>query len=181
MTLVFLYGPPAAGKLTVARELAALTGFRVFHNHLTNDLAKEIFPVRNDDFGNLVVRLRLDVFEAAARAGVSLISTFVYAAGPKDDAFVETIVGIVREHGGEVAYVQLLPSREVLRERVDAPSRAAHAKIRDWPLLESLLDANDLTTPLPNGLTLDNSSLSPEEAAARIASWLQMPRKPKSS
>jgi hypothetical protein len=35
MDLVFLYGPPAAGKFTVGRELAAITGFGLFHNHLT--------------------------------------------------------------------------------------------------------------------------------------------------
>ncbi len=173
MTLVFLYGPPAAGKLTVAQELAEITGFRVFHNHLTNDLAQEIFPVRNADFGDLVARLRLDVFEAAARADVSLISTFVYAAGPQDDAFVATIVEIVHRYGGDVAYVQLLPSRAALRERVDAPSRAAYAKIKDWELLESLLDGNDLTTPLPGSLAIDNSELAPFDAAVCIATWLR--------
>jgi len=35
MKLVFIYGPPAVGKLTVANALAKVTGFKVFHNHLT--------------------------------------------------------------------------------------------------------------------------------------------------
>ena len=43
MKLVFLYGPPAVGKFTVAKELAALTGFKLFHNHLTVDVATSIF------------------------------------------------------------------------------------------------------------------------------------------
>ena len=38
MTLVFIYGPPGVGKLTTARALAELTGFRVFHDHLTVNL-----------------------------------------------------------------------------------------------------------------------------------------------
>lgn len=37
MKLLFIYGPPASGKLTVAREPAALTGYRLFHNHLVVD------------------------------------------------------------------------------------------------------------------------------------------------
>jgi replication-associated recombination protein RarA len=32
--LVYLYGPPACGKLTVAGQLAELSGCRFFHNHL---------------------------------------------------------------------------------------------------------------------------------------------------
>lgn len=171
MTLVFLYGPPAAGKLTVARELARLTGFRVFHNHLTNDLAHEIFPERDADFGDLVARLRLDVFEAAAHAGVSMISTFVYAH-PQDDAFLAAATEPCLRHGGRVAYVQLLPTREALRARVDAPSRAEYRKLKNWTTLEGLLDGHDLTTPIPGSLTLDNTDLTPEQAATRIVGWL---------
>jgi predicted kinase len=41
--LLLLYGRPAVGKLTVAREVAALTGGRLFHNHLTVNLALSVF------------------------------------------------------------------------------------------------------------------------------------------
>ena len=40
MKLIFLHGLPGVGKLTVAREFAKLTGFKVFHNHLAVDLAE---------------------------------------------------------------------------------------------------------------------------------------------
>lgn len=43
MQLIFIYGPPAVGKLSVANALAKLTGYRVFHNHLTIDLVRSIF------------------------------------------------------------------------------------------------------------------------------------------
>ena len=33
--LVFLYGPPAVGKLTVARAIAAREPFKILHNRLT--------------------------------------------------------------------------------------------------------------------------------------------------
>ena len=35
MKLIIIHGPPAAGKLTTANEIAAATGFKVFHNHLS--------------------------------------------------------------------------------------------------------------------------------------------------
>ena len=44
MKLILLYGPPAVGKLTIAKELARLTGFKLFHAHLTSDVVEAIFP-----------------------------------------------------------------------------------------------------------------------------------------
>jgi len=46
MRLVYLYGPPGVGKLTVARELVALTGLKLLHNHLTVNLVKMKLPSR---------------------------------------------------------------------------------------------------------------------------------------
>ena len=54
MILVFLYGPVASGKLTIARELAARTGFALFHNHLVVDAVMAVFPFGSESF----VRLR---------------------------------------------------------------------------------------------------------------------------
>jgi hypothetical protein len=43
MKLILLYGPLAAGKLTIAKEIARLTGFKVFHSHLSVNLVEAIF------------------------------------------------------------------------------------------------------------------------------------------
>jgi len=43
MNLVFLHGPPAAGKLTVGREFARVTNSKLFDNHISIDFAKNIF------------------------------------------------------------------------------------------------------------------------------------------
>jgi len=66
MKLVTLYGAPGVGKLTTARALAAQTGFRLFHNHLTFDLVKSLFEFPSPPFGRLAERIRLSAFEAAA-------------------------------------------------------------------------------------------------------------------
>ncbi len=41
---VLLYGPPAAGKLTVARCLEAQYGLKVLDNTLTVEMALRLFP-----------------------------------------------------------------------------------------------------------------------------------------
>src|SRR3982751_2439641 len=42
--IIFLYGRPGVGKLTVAEHLAAETGYRLLHNHAVVDLPASRFP-----------------------------------------------------------------------------------------------------------------------------------------
>ena len=56
MQFVVLYGRPAVGKLTVARELSALTGYAVFDNHLVVDVAL----ANQDNLGLYLLSQRLD-------------------------------------------------------------------------------------------------------------------------
>jgi hypothetical protein len=71
MKLILLYGPPAVGKLTIAKEIARLTGFKVFHAHLTVDLVASIFPRGTPAYLKLVWDIRFAVFAEAARRGVA--------------------------------------------------------------------------------------------------------------
>lgn len=48
--VIFLHGPPAAGKYTIGRELARLTGWPLFHNHLVVDLLLGLFPFGSSAF-----------------------------------------------------------------------------------------------------------------------------------
>src|SRR3712207_8152880 len=50
MEMVFVHGPAASGKLTVARELGLLTGLPVFHNHLVVDVLLEVFEFGSPEF-----------------------------------------------------------------------------------------------------------------------------------
>ena len=67
MNLVLLHGPAAAGKLTVARALAAHVGYPVFHNHLTVDLLTTVFPFGSQPFARLREAVWLAVLTEAAR------------------------------------------------------------------------------------------------------------------
>ena len=43
MKLVVIFGPHAVGKMTVGQALAAQTGLRLFHNHMTIDVVSDLF------------------------------------------------------------------------------------------------------------------------------------------
>jgi len=78
MKVIFLYGPPASGKLTIAKKLAEKTGISLFHNHLTFDLAEVLYEPFTQPFYDYCADFRLGVFGDAKLAHQDLIFTFFY-------------------------------------------------------------------------------------------------------
>lgn len=173
MKLIFLYGPVAAGKLTVAREIAALTGFALFHNHLVVDAVAAVFPFASEPFIRLREQFWLAVFHEAAAAGRSTIFTFAPERSVAPD-FPERVRGIVEAAGGSVAFVRLTIDKEEQERRLDAQSRAEFGKLRSLALLRELrqqLAECDALMPTP-AITVDTTTLPPQEAARSIAQGL---------
>jgi hypothetical protein len=166
--LVFLYGPPAVGKLTVARAIADRLPFKILHNHVTIDAVTEVLPFGSDAFWGVVGRFRRDLVAAAAKEDVDLIYTYVFAPG--DEGHVADIVSSYEKAGGAVSFVQLLASREVLLQRVLEESRTQHGKIIDAETLDHLLDEYDDFTAVaaPDSLTIDLVATSARDAADQI-------------
>ncbi|HEX6412333.1 MAG TPA: AAA family ATPase [Burkholderiales bacterium] len=178
MKLVTLYGPPGVGKLTTASALAELTGFKLFHNHLTFDLVRSLFDFPSAPFGKLAERIRLSAFEAAAEAGLSgVIFTLVYAA-PEDDAFMQKMIDAVERRGGELLFVRLQCDAATHEERVRAPERERYGKIVGARSLREAMARWNLSSRIPmrESLEIDNSSLSAEAVARRIADHFRLAR-----
>jgi len=163
--MVFLYGPPAVGKLTVANLFAERTGFKVLHNHLTIDAVLPIFDFGTPPFHRLIGMFRRELIATAADEGLDIVCTFVFAAGED-----EIVAGLVAPYEGRVTFVQLVASHEELRRRVVRPSRLAHGKIRDVEMLDAILDQYRCFEVIEQRetLTLDMDLLSPDEAVDRI-------------
>lgn len=178
MKVVFIYGPPAVGKLTVGRRLAKQTGFRLFHNHLAIDAVKPVFDFGTPPFWKLVSQLRKEVLDEAAKEGVNTIFTFVYAKG-EDDEYVKEIVRVVESHGGEVCFVRLHCTPKELDRRVANKSRKKIGKLTSRSALAELGSKFDLTSEVPfaRSLSLDTSKTSPEKVSAAIAKHFGLSKK----
>ena len=177
MQLIFIFGPAAAGKLTVGRALAGLTGMPLFHNHLVVDAVTAVFPFGSAPFARLREHFWMKTFEEAAVAGRSLIFTFTPEATVAAD-FPQRVEQLVARHGGEVLFIALEIGREAQERRLVDESRAAFGKLRDlglFPELRPQFEQCLAAMPAPR-LSLDVETLQPEESALAI-SRLMSPRR----
>ncbi|WP_292225938.1 AAA family ATPase [Brevundimonas sp.] len=173
MTLVFIYGPVASGKLTVAHELAKQTGLPLFHNHLVVDAVNAVFAFGTEPFIRLREAFWLQTFIEAAREGRSLIFTFAPEGTVAED-FPSRVQAAIAPFGGSVIYVSLTVSPEEQERRLIQPSRAAFGKLQSIDLLRQLrTDYNASLRIMPQAdLTIDTEACTPQLAAERIASHL---------
>jgi shikimate kinase len=170
MKLVFVYGPPASGKLTVATELAKLTGFKLFHNHVSIQFVQSIFEFGTKTFWRLTNKYRLEMIEEAAKEGVDTIFTFVYSKG-EDDRFVRRVLQKVRSNGGQACLVRLYCDRKELVRRVKASQRRRIGKVGTEKMLSDLFRRHDLDLEIPfdRSLSIDTTNRTPRGVAKLIA------------
>ena len=174
MQLIFLYGPVAAGKLTVARELAGRLGYALFHNHLIVDAVAAVFPFGSPAFVRLREQFWMETFLAAAADQRSLIFTFAPEPTVATD-FPKRVQDAVEAAGGSVVFVALTVPPEEQDRRLNAPSRSAFGKLTSLDLLHSLRAQFDVAMdamPAPL-LTIDTAQTGPAEAADAIVRALR--------
>jgi hypothetical protein len=170
MHLIFLYGLPGTGKLTIARELAEHTGYRLFHNHLTVDLLLSVFEFGSKPFVELRESIWLSVFEEAAASLPAMIFTF----NPENSvrqSFIQKTVETVTSRGGEVLFVEVVCDPVELERRMDTAERRNHKKLVSVELFRTLLAQGVFDSPkMPAPrLTLNSTQTSPRENAMEIA------------
>lgn len=174
MKLIFLHGLPGVGKLTVARELAQLTGFPVFHNHLVVDLAGAVFEFGSRPFVELREKVWLAVFSQAVAAGLDgLIFTFAYDRTVRG-GFVGDVIKIVEGEGGTVLFVGLKCSAEELERRIADPSRGRFGKLISVEQFRGLTEAGAFVDPgIPaGGLVVETTERPAADTALLIADSL---------
>ena len=180
-TLVWLFGPPAVGKMAVGLELSRITGIPLFHNHVSIEAVLTIFPYGTPPFNRLVGRFRDHVFQEAASSDLpGLIFTMMWAFDIESDRqFVEKQKAVFAAEGGRAVFVELQAPLETRIARNESALRlSAKPSKRDVLASRERLVAADSAYQLDSGgdfpfgeyLRIDNEDLSPGVAAERIAS-----------
>lgn len=174
-SLFLLVGPPAVGKLTLARELERCSGAIVVDNHLVNNAVfvpmgmhrrAGVELAQTDALRARVWDVVLDATEAAP-AQLSHVFTVWLLDHEEGAEHVERLRSLAERRGARFVPVWLTASREALRSRVNAPARAERHKLTDWQTLDGLLEMPMLPPPA-DALRLELSTAGPAEAARQI-------------
>jgi AAA domain len=174
LKLIFLHGLPGVGKLTVARELGKLTGYKVFHNHLAVDLVGSVFDFGSEPFVELRELVWRAVFIESVKENLAgLIFTFAFDRTVRQ-RFITDVVEILESGRGEVVFVELTCAAEELERRIAEPNRHSFGKLNSVTHFRELKDAGAFAGPriAETRLVVETTDLSAFEAASLIVKEL---------
>lgn len=179
MKLIVLYGPPAAGKLTIARELERLTSYPVVDMNLTLAVVTQLFPMGTSRYRELNRSIRWQLLESAAQDNLpGVILTHGYSH--HDNApFIEGLIDLMKRYNGQIYFVYVTCPIDELEKRIALPSRKQHVyKVNDIQTLRDLLSRRKFPQiPFVESLVIDTSIVSGQQAACKIVEKLGVEKK----
>jgi hypothetical protein len=185
MTNLFIYlvGFAGTGKLTIAQALARLFDAKVVDNHWINN---PIFGLIDADG---VTPLPAAVWDQVAKVREAVLATIATLAAPEanfifthegvegdpvDRAIFESIRSTAARRGARFVPARLLCKEGELVRRIQSPERAAMFKCIDPADAINKSRYHAVLDPmLPATLTLDVTTLCPEESAAAILAHIR--------
>ena len=178
--VVILYGPMGVGKLTVAKALSKITGFKVTHNHLINDLVWSVFERRTLEAEKMSEKIRYDFYQTAIKHGKSIIITHAFShnwvsqTGLSDPDYLKTLGKKLEKSGAKVLFVHLQADTKELMVRVKQESRKEFGKLTKPSILKELSKTRDweTTLELKNNIVINNTNLPAAKVAKMIQNFL---------
>jgi hypothetical protein len=186
MTLLFVFGPPAVGKMAVGRAICDVSDFRLFHNHATIEPLLDVFDYGTPAFYRLNGEMRHRILQEAAAADVHLVQTYAWALDEAEDAkAVEDYLRIFIDAGREVRLVELYADLETRLSRNGTSYRLSEKKskrdlawsddnvraMEQYQLNTGRSSVSDAVIARHPHLRIDNTDRTPEDVAAEVLAW----------
>ena len=180
-TLVIILGPHAVGKMTIGQELAKITKLRLFHNHMSIELTRQLFEHSEKEWDILNKTIRHTVFELFAKGDFpGLIFTYMCAFDVQEEFdYLAGIIDLFKSNKANCYVVELYADFDERLVRNRSENRLLHKESkRDLERSESemrrtsqkyrLNSYEGERLPFENYLKIDNTHLAPKEVAEMI-------------
>ena len=176
-SMIYLVGPPAVGKYSIARAIAQRNGAVVVDNQLINHPIFTLFKwdgkfALPSDIMDRVVPIReavLSTLEEIAPKELSYVLTNTLTDSADSRATYERIRRIARVRGSSFVPVTVSCNPEEQLRRVETPDRVARLKIADATWVRSYMETTrPFRPPDPDLIGVDTTTLSPDAAAEEI-------------
>ena len=167
MRNIIIIGPPAAGKLTLAKELAARRGYFLFDNHRSIDAVTVLTADQTRIPNDLLHALRKTVLTMAAQANVPTIFTMVYDHPHDNEFMIQYEAALTNEEFPLI--VQLHCTIEDSARRCSDESRIATSKITKAETILDVCKSHDLDTDYkPESTNVLHINTSREDVASAL-------------
>ena len=184
MKLLLLFGNSAVGKMTAGQELAKITPLKLFHNHMMIEPVLEIFGQFR---GDVIYKLRTVVLEEFGKSDqYGMIFTYMMAFDmPSEYEYINGVIKTLGVAEEDVCYAELVAPQDIRLVRNVTENRLKNkASKRDIEASNERLIRDDVNHRMeslpgeitsPNYIRIDNSHMSPEEAARLIKERFDFP------
>ena len=180
-SLVILLGPHAVGKMTVGQELEKITGLRLFHNHMSIELALKLFPFGTKEWRTLNETIRQTVFDLFAKGDFpGLIFTYMCDFDDQREFdYLNDLIKLFKNNGARCCVVELCADFDVRLIRNKSENRLLHKESKrnlEWSENEMrqnsekyrLNSCEGEQLPFDNYWQIDNTNLAPDVVAMMI-------------
>lgn len=162
--LLYLFGEPGTGKITVARILQQRLGWRLFWLH---DLDSVCSIVGRYPLPRLMDRVSAAVLEEMMDQQDSII----YVRPSRDRETVLKVLALAEANGYAVHPIRLIARRDTLVSRVSNREKSEHRVSSEYEL-NRYLDARPVTSCEVNAAVLSTDDLTAEQVADTIQQYL---------
>lgn len=177
MKLIIIYGAPAAGKMTVSKELCKITNARFFPHNLIFELIMPLITekINDDDLWDLYEEIKFSIIKTAKKKGNSLVLTEIYDNPISNERF-KKFIGDLRNAKISYKFVKLTCDKGELMKRVVNSSRKNTKKVNNVETLNKIIAKNNLDSEIPfvKNLVINNTKLSAKKTAQKIKEELNL-------
>ncbi|MBD5397992.1 AAA family ATPase [bacterium] len=164
--IIHLIGYPAAGKLTIAKELAKDNDFKIFDNHTVNNVLfclTDITTTLPKCKGKYIDKIYKIAFKYFKKIGVkeNIIFTTFLEEEKDDIKFYKLVNKFAKQINHLYIPIILTPTEETLLSRVVNKERAEKMKLTDTEIAKQIYQRQLINMKNKYKLEIDNSNLSP--------------------